>query len=62
MKSGLCQSCGMPITSKEQLGTNKDGSSNLDYCKYCFTNGEFIDKVTLDEYTCMNPECHCKEK
>lgn len=22
----ICQSCGMPITSKEQLGTNKDGS------------------------------------
>lgn len=31
MKNKICQSCGMPITSKEQLGTNKDGSINVDY-------------------------------
>ena len=24
MKNKICQSCGMPITSIEQLGTNKD--------------------------------------
>ena len=40
----------MPITSDEQLGTNKDGSINEDYCKYCYVNGEFIDKVTMEEY------------
>ena len=28
MENKICQSCGMPITSDEQLGTNKDGSSN----------------------------------
>ena len=27
----ICQSCGMPLT-KEQLGSNKDGSINGDYC------------------------------
>ena len=32
MKTQICQSCGMPITSDEQLGTNKDGSINNDYC------------------------------
>ena len=47
MKKKICQSCGMPITSNEQLGTNKDGSINMDYCKYCYKNGEFIDKVTV---------------
>ena len=25
MENKICQSCGMPITSDEQLGTNKDG-------------------------------------
>lgn len=40
----------MPIFSDEQLGTNKDGSINTDYCKYCYINGEFIDKVTMEEY------------
>ena len=50
MKNKICQSCGMPITSNEQLGTNKDGSINYDYCKYCYINGEFIDKVTMQEY------------
>ena len=50
MKNKICQSCGMPITSNEQLGTNKDESINYDYCKYCYINGEFIDKVTMQEY------------
>lgn len=48
----ICQSCGMPMT-KEQFGSNKDGSLNSDYCKYCFENGEFIDKVTMCEYVEM---------
>ena len=50
MKNKICQSCGMPITLDEQLGTNSDGSINEDYCKYCYKNGEFIDKVTMEEY------------
>ncbi|MGN1379541.1 MAG: ATP-binding cassette domain-containing protein [Bacilli bacterium] len=50
MKNKICQSCGMPLTSNEQLGTNKDGSINNDYCKYCYINGEFIDNVTMEEY------------
>lgn len=40
----------MPIMSNEDLGKNKDGSINDDYCKYCYKSGEFIDKVTMDEY------------
>lgn len=49
----LCQSCGMPITNENQLGTNKDQTINQDYCKYCYQNGEFIDKVSLEKYIDM---------
>lgn len=48
----ICQSCGMPM-QQDDLGTNVDGSVNQDYCKYCYTNGEFIDKVSMDEYIKM---------
>ena len=53
MEDKICQSCGMPIKSDEQLGTNADGSINNDYCKYCYENGEFIDKVSMEEYIDM---------
>lgn len=43
----------MPLSSKEQLGTNQDGSTSLDYCKYCYENGDFIDKVSMQEYIQM---------
>ena len=50
MENKICQSCGMPITSDNLLGTNRDGSINIDYCKYCYKDGEFIDNVTMEEY------------
>lgn len=50
MKNKICQSCGMPINSNEQLGTNKDGSRNEDYCIYCYKDGEFVDNVSMEEY------------
>ncbi|MBD5165232.1 zinc ribbon domain-containing protein [Helicobacter sp.] len=53
MENKICQSCGMPIDSEEQLGRNQDGSINLDYCKYCYENGDFIDKVSMQEYIQM---------
>ena len=40
----------MPLTSKEQMGLEKDGSASVDYCKYCYERGEFIDKVSMQEY------------
>lgn len=40
----------MPISTNDDLGTNKNGSINNDYCKYCFKDGDFIDKVTMEEY------------
>ena len=45
----ICQSCGMPMKA-ETFGTNADGSPSEDYCRYCYTNGEFIDKVSMEEY------------
>ena len=53
MENKICQSCGMPIDSNDLLGTNKDGSINQDYCKYCYNDGEFIDNVTMEEYIDM---------
>lgn len=50
MENIICQSCGMPVNSKEQLGKNTDGSVNTDYCKYCFKDGSFIDDLTMEEY------------
>ncbi len=53
MENRICQSCSMPITTDLDFGTNKDGSINNDYCKYCYKDGEFIDKVTMEEYIDM---------
>ena len=50
MEKRICQSCAMPIESDDQLGTEKDGSINQDYCKYCYKDGEFVDKVSVEEY------------
>ncbi len=50
MENKICQSCGMPISSVDQLGKNNDGSINQDYCKYCYDNGEFIDNVSMEKY------------
>ena len=33
----------MPITNSEDRGTEKDGSKNNLYCKYCYQNGVFTD-------------------
>lgn len=44
----FCQSCGMPLT-EEVLGTNADGSKNEEYCKYCYLNGTFNCKISMEE-------------
>lgn len=45
----FCQSCGMPLTRKEDCGTNADGSVNFDYCQYCYQEGKFLQECTMDE-------------
>jgi len=46
----ICQSCSMPLSSLELLGTQKDGSPKKIYCKYCYENGHFTNpQITLEE-------------
>ena len=45
----FCQSCGMPLTRIEDCGTNADGSTNFDYCLYCYKDGKFLQDCTMDE-------------
>ncbi len=53
MNNKICQSCGMPIVSADQLGTESDGSVCEDYCKYCYESGKFIDNVDMETYIDM---------
>lgn len=45
----ICQSCGMPLETPEQMGTESDGSRTQKYCAYCYQNGAFTNDITLDE-------------
>lgn len=44
-----CQSGMMPMLADEDFGTNADGSKNLDYCRYCYQKGAFLDNMTMAE-------------
>ncbi len=48
MEKPVCQSCGMPMEA-EMFATNKDGSPNSEYCKYCYENGAFTSEMTMQE-------------
>lgn len=45
----FCQSCGMPMQTADQFGTNADGSANHEYCCYCYKDGAFVQDCTMDE-------------
>ena len=49
MDTEICQSCAMPLTSEDMFGTNTDGSTNKDYCKWCYNEGKFLDDCTMEE-------------
>lgn len=51
----FCQSCGMPMHTADQFGTEKDGSATPDYCSYCYKDGMFLQDCTMDEMieTCV---------
>ena len=49
MEQKICQSCGMPMLTPEEFGTNSDGSLNEDYCVYCFKDGKFTVEASMDE-------------
>lgn len=47
--SQRCQSCGTPLKTGDSsdesfFGTNKGGSKNSEYCKFCYFEGEFANK------------------
>jgi hypothetical protein len=45
-----CQSCGMPLGSAGFYGTNADGSDAMEYCRFCFQQGAFVEpELTVDE-------------
>lgn len=50
MEQKICQSCAMPLTSDDMLATEKDGTVNPDYCKWCYKDGEFIDNCSMEQY------------
>ncbi len=46
----FCQSCGMPMSDiAEMYGKNADGSTNWDYCSYCFAQGSYTADVSMEE-------------
>ncbi|MCD7939063.1 MAG: zinc ribbon domain-containing protein [Bacteroides intestinalis] len=48
MEEMYCQSCGMPLTKKEDIATNKDGSLMNEYCIYCFKDGAFTGDISME--------------
>lgn len=54
MSEYICQSCGMPLKTAQDFGTNADGSQNTDYCSHCFKNGAFTNDFTMDEIIELN--------
>jgi len=51
VEKARCQSCGMPLSEEfGNLGTEKDGSNNAEYCSFCFQGGSFVNPdQTLEE-------------
>ncbi len=37
----ICQCCGMPLDDST-VSKENDGTSNEDYCKWCYTEGKFV--------------------
>lgn len=45
----FCQSCGMPLATADDYGTETDGSPSTDYCTYCYREGTFTVACSMDE-------------
>ena len=45
----FCQSCGMKLGNMKDCGTNADGSTCFEYCRYCYKDGHFIQEFTMEE-------------
>ena len=44
----ICQCCGMPLDDDSVISREADNSFNEDYCKWCYTDGQFVYK-DIDE-------------
>ncbi|MFR4441067.1 MAG: zinc ribbon domain-containing protein [Hungatella sp.] len=44
----ICQCCGMPLEDDSVISQETDNSFNEDYCKWCYTDGQFVYK-NMDE-------------
>jgi len=53
-KTLICQSCGMPLENDEMKGTERNGKKSDDYCMYCYANGSFTRKMTMDDMIMSN--------
>lgn len=40
----VCQVCGMPLDDDGSISREPDGSFNEEYCKWCYTDGDFVYK------------------
>lgn len=52
--SGQCQSCGMPLRTPGDRGTEPDGSPAADYCAFCYQQGRFLLADTVEEMAELN--------
>ena len=52
----ICQSCGMPLTTDAEMGTEADGSKSSKYCTHCYQNGGFTKDCTMEEMIETNLE------
>jgi len=43
-----CQSCSIPL-DEGFFGTESDGSQSLDYCRFCYEKGEFLEPAMTAE-------------
>lgn len=41
----FCQCCGMPLSEDSMISKETDGAFNEDYCKWCYTGGDFAYKT-----------------
>ncbi|MDO4312588.1 MAG: zinc ribbon domain-containing protein [Eubacteriales bacterium] len=52
----ICQCCGMPLNEDSLISREPDGNYNEDYCKWCYTDGNFVyqSKDSLLDYLIKN--------
>ena len=59
----FCQSCGRIVQVQGLFGTEASGALNLDYCRYCYDKGEFLEpELTKEEMTSRLAEKAEKKK